>query len=367
MIDLSQHGYSHDKVLDTLQSAWGLKNTQYRVDVLQGGTVLGTLDYQSCSLECNGQGEVKYYSRITCDKIELDFRSVMLQPVMYYERNGKTFEFPFPPLIPITVKEKISAGASLLDIEAYDETIKIQENSVGEVVHFPRGTVYTAAVDQLLRAAGFTKINLESSGLSMESEREDWEESDYILTIVNQLLEEIGYMSLAVDRDGVLYSRKYQEPNASLAKIHYAAGKDSVIGFSKQIENDGYKLPNRFIGTVYTSDMQEPWRYERTVTDPSYPSSYTNLGYLITEVTKYDNIASYEVLRDNVHRRALEAMASYEYATLQTAIMPHHDVWEVMTVESEGVNGLYEEPSWNIDNFGPGGWMAHRLRKVVYA
>lgn len=367
MIDLSMHGYSHEKVLDLVQSSRGLRNMQYRVDILADGVKVGELNYQSCTIECSGLGEVKYLARITCEKMGYDYRTVTLQPVMFLEHGGHLFEFPFPPLMPVTVAERIEEGRTLQDIEAYDETVRIQENSIGEVLYIPKGSVYTAAIDDILRKAGFAKINIESSGLFMDTDREDWEESDYVLTIVNELLDEIGYLSLAVDRDGVLYSKKYEEPDVGRARIHYATGKNSVIHFSKQVENDGYKRPNRFIGIVFSDDMDEPWRYEYTNTDPAYPASVENLGYVITEVIKYNNIASYETLRDNVHRRASEAAASYEYATLSTAIMPHHGVREILTVQSEGVNGVYEEIGWRIDRFQPGGLMTHNLRKVIYS
>lgn len=367
MIDLAVHGLTHEKVLALLQSEWGIRNAKYRIDVLENGGKSAELDYTACNLECDGLGEVKYFASITAIGNDYDYRKVLLQPVMYFEYQGSLFEFPFVPLKPVTVTETVNEGVVTQEIEAYDETVNIQENSIGKVLYYPQGTVYTAAIEDLLYSAGYTNINIEPSGLAMRENREDWEDSDHILTIVNQLLEEIAYNSLSADREGILFAKKHVEPSATTARIHYAAGNNSVIGLEKRLENDGWRRPNRFVGTVFTSDMDEPWRYEYINTDPAYPASVPNLGYTISQVQSFDNVADYSTLQDNVLRWSRETAASYEYVTLRTAIMPHHEAMEAITLDAEAAEGLYEETGWRIDSFAPGGWMEHSLRRVVYA
>lgn len=367
MIDLSQNGWSHDAVVDFLLSEQGRKQVQYRIDITREGVSRSSVNYTECSLYCDSTANVKYTGKMTTeDTSDIDFALDFLRPAMFFRKNGLLFDYPFVPLKPMTPAIQAEDGYSLFSIEAYDETYLLENNNLGEILTFQRGTSYTAAVLNALLGDGFRLVEIEHSPLAMTTYRQDWEITDNKLEVYNGLLEEINYTQLAPDRDGVIFSKPYTEPNPSMARIRYDSRKSPCVFPIKTIERDGWKRPNRFVGTAFNSNMDEPLEYVFVNEDPSSPTSAGRAGYTLTEVLDYGNVANRETLIALVHRHAEEAGRSYEYSTLPTAIMPYHELRDTVSVNSYGVNGVFEETGWSINNFGPSGTMTHQLRRIVY-
>lgn len=368
MINLAQNGYTHNQVLALLSALDGVRNITYRVDVVRQGVRVKSLDYTKFPYGCNYNSQIKYTGILSArDDPTINWNIDFFRPIMTLHANGLNFEYLFPPLKGITVSNEIRQGVASKRIECYDESVMMQENSLGDPLVIPIGTSYTGAVESIISRTGFTNINIEPSDKVVTSNREDWTIDASILTVANELLGEINYRSLEIGRDGILTAYQYREPTISDAQIHYKADDNSVILNDKQIEYDGYRKPNRFIGSVFNADMTAPMRYEFLNDSPASPTSpVNNGGYIITATRQYDNVASFDTLVGNVQRWANETEQSYEYVNMTTAIMPHHEVREIMTVSAQGINDVYTETAWGFDNFGFGGKMSHELRRIVY-
>lgn len=364
MIDLSQQGYSHKEIIKLLSYPTGNREVQYHIDVLRQGVAVAKLEHDQCSYSCDSTASTKHFARINVrDNPLVEWETDLLRPVMTLFADGRAFTFPFVPLLPVTVLDTLRQGVAGKEIEAFDECITLENNSVGEVIFLPRGTLYTVAIESLLARAGITQSNIVPSSKALQTDREDWSEDTDIITIVNQLLEEMGYTSLEVDIDGLLTAKPYQPPTIQTASIHYDAGAFSVILPEYSTENDSYKRPNRFIGVVSNPDA-EPMRYEFVNASPSSPISTANTGRVITSYKTYDNIADYDSLVSNVQKWASETTAGYTRFELPTAVMPHHGVRDTLTVSSPGGSGVYSEVGWEISDLKSDGVMTHTLEAI---
>lgn len=368
MINLAQNGYTHDQALALLSAPDGIRKVTYKIDVVRQNVRIKSLDYTGLSYNCNYNSQIKYTGILTAkDDPMINWRTDFFRPVFTLHAKGLDFIYTLPPLKGVTVSDEIRQGVSSKRIEAYDESVMLQENSLGDPLVIPIGTAYTSAIESIIARTGFVNLNIEPSNKTIATQREDWTIDASILTVANTLLGEMNYRSLEMGRDGILSAYQYREPSIADAQIHYKADNKSVILNDKQIERDGYNKPNRFIGYVFNPDMSEPMRYEFVNESPASPTSPVNNGrYIITATRQYDNVADYETLVGNVQRWASETEQSYEYVKMTTAIMPHHEVREILTASAQGVNDVYTETAWGFDNFGFGGKMSHELRRIVY-
>jgi hypothetical protein len=363
MIDLSRDGMTHVQAERQLRQAVRAGDVRYRLYAARNGIRIAQCRYTACQLECDSEAEVKYFGRVTMAGNEaINWETDLLHPVM----TAGGIEYPFVPLKPVAIASEITAEGILLNIEAHDESVHLQENSIGSLPFFPKGMIYTAAVAQLLDLSGFSDYNIAPSPLAFSADREDWEESDYILTVANQLLKEINYTSLAMDRQGILTAKKHAEPSIINAGISYAAQDLSVILEEKSREIDSYKRPNWFKGIALNPDMEQPLTFVYQIDDPSIPISVPRQGIIRREIVSFDSVPDLGTLQNLVIRHAMETARTYEHATFRTAIMPHHEVAEVLTVNASGMQGLYEETGWSIDNFASGGTMTHNVRRAEF-
>ncbi len=374
MVDLARDGMPHVQVERAIRHAHHVGDVSYHIYAVRSGIRIAECKYTECSLSCdskdnrkeapdpNANAEVNYTGQITFfEDSRINLETDLLQPVM----RAAGMEFLFVPLKPMSYSREIAAEGALLHVEAYDESVLIQENSIGSILFFPRGMPYTAAVTQLLEVPGSLIFNVEPSPLSFPADREDWEESDYILTVANQLLREINYTNLTVDRSGVITSKKYVEPSVVNAGIHYDDGDFNVLIPGKTIELDGYKKPNWFKGVSFNPDMKTPLEYVYQIDDPSIAISIPRQnGIMRREILNFDSVPDLDTLRQRVVRHAMEVAQAYERVAFSTAIMPHHETNEIMTIRAPGITGLYVETGWSIGSFGQGGVMAHNVRLV---
>lgn len=367
MIDLSQEGYSHDGVLRLLCFPGGRRKESYRLDVLRNGIRVAEAEFTQCAITCDADSQVKHSAWMTLrDNGDIQWDTDFLRPVMMLETGGQVLEFPFIPLKPMTVRYSVRNGVAFREVEAYDETVLLQNNSIGHRLYIPKGSLYTAVIQEILRGVGFASIQIAASDAVFGTDREDWERDESIFDLVNQLLGEINYRSLTVNRSGALVSRKYTAPARDQVGIQYQADKSSVVLHRQETELDAFGRPNVFIGEVNNPDLDAVLEYTYVNDSPNSPTSTICTGRKNTAVKRWDNVQDQETLMGNVLRWAAEETARYKISTLYTAIMPHHEVWEVLSVETEGANGVFCESSWSIGNLSPGGSMNHVLRSVEY-
>ncbi|MCI8623251.1 MAG: hypothetical protein HFG26_06250 [Provencibacterium sp.] len=355
MVDLAQEGFSHEEVLQALQFQGGARHVRYELLLLRGETAVKPLRLHSFRLSCDYLAEVKFSGRFVLEEDPaIHWRSDRLQLAMVLSLGGKELYYPFPRLKAVRI-----TGCGLITVEALDETVILTQSSLGDRIWIPKGTRYTDYLTGLLEGMGFAYVLITPSEAAFTTDREDWEPEVSLYALCSQLLAEIGYRGLEAARLGGIRSGPYEPPDASLAKISYRAGKESVLFPQRERELDNRCRPNRFIGYLSNPELP-PMRAEYQNDNPASPTSpYNNGGYTITAVRRFDQIADRQSLEKNLRRWALETEALYEYIELQTAAMPHHEVREILALDCEGASGIYTEVGWTLERER----MLHRLRR----
>lgn len=366
MINLSQNGLTHNEIIDNLMSKW-LPYIQYRVDLIRDNSKIKTLEYQQCSVKCLNKAEIKYSASLTIKETEIDKNKDQIRLIMYVEDNQKIFEFPFVPLNIISSKIIIKKGIRLLNIECLDNNYFLQQSCLGEVPYFSKGTSYTSTISNLIRKVGFTYTNIQPTNKSFIYDREEWKANDKVLSVVNNLAKEINYEDITIDINGVPFSKPYKSLDINNFHINYKADNKSIIFEDKSVEFDNWNKPNIFLASVFPEELEKPINVEYKNTNPADPTSILNSKYKIIHVfDNIKNIADYESLYAETIRLANEISSNYEKAELKTSIMPHHETNELISVSCDGITGFWQEISWSIDNFSPGGKMTHELRRIYY-
>jgi hypothetical protein len=128
---------------------------------------------------------------------------------------------------------------------------------------------------------------------------------------------------------------------------------------------DLFNIPNKFV--AYTSNPDTAsLRSVYTNANPFSPLSTVSRERTIPDVREVDDIADQDALDDYVARIAEEASQVFGYVDISTAIMPFHDVNDVIRIEynPQSIYETFSETDWTIP-LQAGAKMPHKLRRVV--
>lgn len=367
MNSLAQQGLTHEQVLRYLDRRDGIDRAVYRVEVIRDRVHIGWVEYTGFSMQCDADATVKYTGKITMgDDQHIDWVRDYFRLVMFYPAGDLTLRFDFVPLKPITITESITETSVMLEVELYDESIMLKENSIGDTVTVPKGTPYVAVIKQLMTDVGFTDIAIDPSEKALLTDRV-FEAGEERVGLINELLQEMNYQTLEVDVSGTMKSTPYILPALRPAEIHYAADRHSLIIPGKTVVRDSYKRYNHFIGYCSNPELEQAWRFQHRNTSAGDPISIPNLGYTVTAPPQsFDNVPDEETLGDLVRRWANETSQSYRTASFSTAVMPHHAVSDIISIQGTAPDGIWIETGWSIDIGGQYPQMNHNLGSVSY-
>lgn len=260
----------------------------------------------------------------------------------------------------------------VIDVEAYDSLIVLDEDKVLDRYVVTSGTNYRDAVVTVLNTSGFTTHMIASTGLTLPAARE-WEPGTPKLKIINDLLSAINYRPLIMDPYGVPTASPYQAPENAPPVWEYKVDRESVILPGVDVELDLFNVPNAWVISV-----SEPDRPVLTASkindDPNSVLSTVNRGRMIVEVVTPDSrdrddegnieAATQEILEEKLERIAQEASQQYAIADFSTGLMPFHGSGDVCLIDyGEGLF-RFREHEWKME-LKAGGSMAHKFRRVV--
>lgn len=281
-----------------------------------------------------------------------------------YEVPAAWAEWPLGIFLLSTPKRNIDAIHVRRDVDAYDQLIVLKDDKVEDRYTVVTGTNVVTAVQTLLESAGFTKFNLVSTEETVPVDME-WEPGTEKLKIINELLTSINYRSLYFSGSGLPVARPYQRPDERPTEYTYAS--DSLSVLKPQVESgiDLFKVPNKWIAIVSEPDRPE-MKATYTNDNPASPTSTVSRGRTILEVLASQEATSQEVLDGLVQKAAFNASQVYEHLKIDTALMPHHEDQDLISVDYDRLGALtqYVEHTWSM-NLAAGQTMKHELRRVV--
>jgi hypothetical protein len=258
-----------------------------------------------------------------------------------------------------------ATGTVMRDIQAFDQTVVLESQSVSQNYYVASGAVYTAAVAELLgNTVGMGAYRITPSTLTVPVQRM-WDAGTSNLRIVNDLLAAINYEPVWFDADGVAIIQPYVPPDSKQPEYEYTSGAVSVLLPEATEEMDLFKAPNQWVLLVSQPD-RPLLKSVYTNTSASSPTSTVNRGRIITEFHNEQDAATQLVLDAKVQEYAQEAGRRFEQIRFTTAMMPmhvHRDSYRV-SYPDLGVEGVYSEIQWSFD-LSAGAQMSHTARRAA--
>lgn len=314
------------------------------------------------SVSMNSLAEIKRTARFKMkDNKDIDYLNDRLRPVFILNE----VEYPLGVYLMPSPRKKDTKAGIVRDIEAYDICQILKEDKFRNRYFVAKGYKYTAIVKQLINSAGIHGVDIYPSSATLNRDRE-WEIGTSKLTVINDLLAEMNYVSLYSNETGLLVSKPYQLPNNKEVKHKYTMQNSKIIAYSGSDELDLFNVPNVWVvvatnaeGANYVS------QYENNHT--ASPTSIAKRGRNIVDYREVDDIANQEALDDYVKRIAYNASSTYNHVEFSTLLMPGHDYSDALYINHSrlGVEGKYIETSWTM-NLRVGGNMTHSARKAVF-
>lgn len=342
-----------------------MRTVDYRYQVMRKGVPL-------VSLSARGMPAIRMQSTA---KIMRSMSGSFLQPDMAVDwltdrlRVGMYLDgawYDIGTFAVSSLTESYTGGTDVITIQAMDYALLVKQSSTEGILHLAKGTPYISAITTLLASAGIDTVMAADSNDILTTDREDWDEGTSYLDIINQLLAEIAFDPLWFDASGVARLTMHAEPNVSNVKHTYASGKNSIIAADCNIGQDLYSPYNVFKVIVSNADLETPMVATSVNDSVSSPVSVPRLGRrILAPIKKLDNIASQAALQAYADKMRFESQLATETITYTTANTPTHGYADVVALEHERLQGVYQETEWTI-NCGYNGQMQHKARRILY-
>lgn len=341
------------------------RDVSYQVRVLKNGVESGELLWQAANAPAviwDKDGQIK--SSFTGQFYPPDGVELLADELKpYIVVNG--VESPLGVFRPATLTRVNTAYGSMLSIEAYDRCWKLQSTRTESVIHFDAGTLYTAAIDQLLTKCGVSLRLITASLAKLATDREDWEVGTDILTIVNQLLSEIAYNELWFDADGVARVEPYQEISSRPIVHKYGEkGMFRPVSHGSSVETDLFSKSNVFICVCSNPELPEPMVAISENDNPASVTSIFRRGMRIAQRYQVQNIASQAELQAYADKLRLESMFSTEMLSFETLAEGGHGLGDSLSIDDRRLGGIYEETAWSI-TMKAGELMRHTAKREL--
>lgn len=412
MIALARGDFSAQEIKNALHGRSGSRTVKFRCDVLRNGATPGTVRMIDGSVALNRFSTIQRTARFTLAE-EIDWLSDELRPVMLLKMNdaGKEsisrimpcavfdalcltaaefdalnitgadldngyvtvagrveqwVEYPLGVFIPSTPRRNTIDGVTSWEVEAYDRTVILKEDSITEALYFEAGDNYLDAVQSVLISAGISNIIIDDyTDLVLPNSRV-FDIGTSKLSISNTLLSEAGYNPVSFSAQGEALLIKYVDLSARSVDYIYAANDLSVIDRDTSIELDAYGVPNIFIAVCSNPELKEDYVATWINDSPVSRLSTVSRGRNITsEIYQPDSIASQEALDSYIAHIGWEAtLRGYETLEFSTALMPIHGSGDILSISHSDVTGIFVESSWEMP-LKAGERMTHSARRLI--
>lgn len=250
-------------------------------------------------------------------------------------------------------RSRYEQGQLLWDIEACDQALLLQRKRQESRLHAAAGSSYMELLQALLNRAGITRILSDDCGEVLSTDRQ-WELGASSLSIVNELLEEIGFEPLWFDRQGRARLSAYQ-PQPPVSKI-YRSG-DLLVAPTWESSWDVHSAQNVFVAVADSPERRESWTASAVNDDPNSPISTVHLGRIMAPLLVVENVASQaalQTLAEKVRDEKLYSVRSIRFETLPRT----HEAGEVIALELPQLNSICRECRWTLSK----GIMVHEAQ-----
>lgn len=344
-----------------------IRTIDFRVDVLRNGILYDKLIYEDPpAIYCDATAEIKMTMQGSfIQNQNVNFLTDELRPVVIIDN----VEHPVGVFRPATYREVFRDGSAFIEVEAYDRAILLKWARNETVKYLSSGDTYQDTVTSLMNSCGIGSISIEPMSATFGTSR-IYEAGTEYLTIVNELLNEMGYEGAWFDQNGQAIIRQYSTPTPGSVTKEYgkgtAGGVYTLISPNVTRETDAFEIPNVFICVATSPDLATPIKSTVVNDSPLSPLSTVNRGVRIAQVYELNDAVDQAALNRYATKLRDQHMWATETVEIQTAINPDHLVGEIVALTDDPVAGVYREKAWSFQ-MQAGSMMNHTLERMAFA
>ena len=351
---------------DPLMAASRLESYEIRV-LDKNEKDLGRLDgVEGGSISCSTDARIKCAGTLNV---------TATRPVSWWEAhrlqvwvtvNG--VRWPLGVFIPASPSANHFDGRVEFEVEISDKLLFLDQDMVEDAYSVPTGTNLAAHVVSIIRGIGETKIAITPSP-KVNKRPLTWDAGTEKLTIINDILDYIGYFSLTVNGFGQFEAGPYVEPADRPVRWRFIEGKNALHLAEFTYHQDLANIPNKVIYIVTsastTDDPDDGEQVMKAVAinnDPTSPYSFQARGRWITEKSTDIEADSQEELEKKVRTRLKNAMNPMVKIEIENAVLPLQ-LNHIADFQTAGVERFCSVRKWELE-LRPGALMKTTLRGV---
>ena len=278
------------------------------------------------NLEWAATAAVKSGGKITVvmdERSQINWLQRRIKITMHIEGLGN---YPLGIYIPSAPVENWTDTELTLDIELLDKCSLLDNDYVLESYAVGDGKNVTAAVRGLIVSAGENAGSI-TDGSETLNKGMSWESGTSKLTIINDLLEAAGYLSLHVDGEGRFRAEKRRLPKSRPIAHEFVDNNHSIYTPVFTYEKDIYSVPNRVVIIAQGDGDKEGMKAVAENTNPNSPYSYQNRGNRwIVDVLKGVEATSQAALNERAQNRLAQLTSPSGLITITHAPLPWLDL-----------------------------------------
>lgn len=277
-------------------------------------TVLGDISDELSGGEVARQAYADIHGSATFELTrELNWGSAMVRPyVTISDTRGLSQRFNLGVYFTSIPQRALATKPIVYQVAGFDVLLLLQ-TPIGAAYSVAVGAKYLDTVESILSSLGVTKyrIDPEKKDLVLPAAKVfPLDEQTTWLTVVNTLLNEIGYRGIYTDWDGYFICDPYRDPSSRPSEWTYDTGQyTSMVSVQRLVTHDYFEAPNRWVA-VRTNNAEGTTPVEGAgiftyVNEFGDETSVTSRGRIITKVMGID--AADQPSLELAARRAIEA------------------------------------------------------------
>ena len=343
------------------------REVSYRVDVLRNGARFKSLRWDKDSapnILFNSEAEIQAsLAGEFMPDAEVDFLKDELKAVFISEGKEESLGI----FRAAAVRELRRGGGLRISVEAYDRSWLLKNKRTENLLHLSAGESYLDTIKKLLLDAGIVNVRATASAAVLPADREDWGIGTEYLSIVNQLLEEMGYWAIWFDAQGWAHLEPYAPPSSN--RILHSYGPKNMrlkpMADEWEQESDIFNAPNVFICVCSNADRSGVLRAVSENTSLGSSKSIYRRGLRICQITKLNQVADQAALQTLADKQRNDSLFSAKTLSFQSPAEAGHGSGDVISISMPGIEGVYEEVSWSME-LSPGAMMNHMAKRTVF-
>lgn len=266
---------------------------------------LGGVEQNSGSLSFSVYADIRGSGNLTVNNADIDWTQHRVRISYLAGEGDDQIEVPLITAVPRAPIEAHKATGWSADLELYDKTLILSEDTYGVSYAVPAGTNPITAVTNVITSTGQPAPELLTTTTDVLATAMVWEAGTSKLKIINDILDAAGYFALYVDGYGRFHADPYTSPQTRPTMWSFE-GSDAVYLPEWTRDRDVFAVPNRYV-CVGTTNGETPALSAVATDESDGPFSFASRGRWITKADLDVEATSQAVLDLLAERRLYEA------------------------------------------------------------